>query len=167
MAPGISVRLSSLVSAVALVVAAAGEAIVDARQDLLLSGPQVAARHIAAIGGRAAFKAVRSVHARGRLEIRGAGVSGDFELLAARPNRLLYRATVPAIGVIEQGFDGKVGWTLNPVSGPELLTGQQLIEAADDAWFDHMLYEADRVRSLTTMERVDFDGRPRTRFESP
>jgi hypothetical protein len=46
------------------------------------------------------------------------------------------------------------------VTGPELLGGQQLAEAADDAWFDAPLYEDGHVASLTTLARTEFDGRP-------
>jgi hypothetical protein len=128
-------------------------------QDGLPSGTEIVRRHVAALGGAAAFKAIRSVHARGRFEIRDRGISGDFELFTARPNRMLYRVTVAAIGVIENGFDGKVGWSLNPIAGPELLAGQQLVEAAAEAWFDTPLYEDDHVRSVSPIERVEFDGR--------
>lgn len=125
----------------------------------LPSGPEIVARHVAAIGGRAAFKSVSSFRALGRFELRGPGVAGDFELFAARPNRLLYRVSVPAIGAIEQGYDGRIGWTLNPISGPSLLAGRELAEAAEDAWFDHTLYESDHVKALVPVAFEEFDGR--------
>ncbi|HWB29490.1 MAG TPA: hypothetical protein VG736_03235 [Vicinamibacterales bacterium] len=129
-----------------------------ALQDALPPAQDVIARHIAAIGGRAAFKAVQSAHAKGRLEIPAQGIAGDFELFAARPARLLYRAVIPGIGRIESGYDGTIGWSLSPISGPELLTGRQLAEAADDAWFDGPLHEADHVRAAETLGKVEFDG---------
>jgi hypothetical protein len=131
-----------------------------AAQAPLPSGRDVVNRHVSAIGGAAAFKAIRSMHARGRFEIRDNGLAGDFELFTARPNRMLYRVTMAGLGVVENGFDGKVGWSINPVSGPELMTGEQLAEAALDAWFDGTLYEPDHVKSLETLERTTFDGRP-------
>ncbi len=127
-------------------------------QEALPVAREVIARHIAAIGGEAAFKAVRSVHATGRLEIPAQRIAGDFELFAARPARLLYRATVPGIGRIESGYDGRIGWSLSPISGPELLTGRQLSEAADDAWFDGPLHAPDHVRAAETIGKVEFDG---------
>lgn len=128
-------------------------------QEALPTGRDIVSRHVAALGGAAAFKSVRSVHARGRFEVRDRGLTGEFELFTARPNRMLYRVTLPGIGVIENGFDGKVAWTLSPISGPELLEGRPLDEAAEDAWFDAPLYEPDRVRSLEAVERTEFDGR--------
>jgi hypothetical protein len=118
----------------------------------------VIARHVAAIGGEAAYRAVQSVRARGRVQIVAQGISGDVDLLSARPNKLINRVTIPGIGVIESGFDGRTGWSTNPVAGPELLTGRQLSEAADDAWFDSALHLSDHVRTMTTLARETFDG---------
>jgi hypothetical protein len=120
----------------------------------------IVARHVEAIGGAAAYKAVRSIHARGRLEIPAQGIVAAFELFTARPAQMLYVVTVPGIGRIENGYDGQVGWSISPISGPELLTGRQLGEAAEDAWFDGPLHEAARVSDLTTLDQTVFDGRP-------
>jgi hypothetical protein len=130
-----------------------------APQQALPSGAEIVKRHVTALGGAAAFKKVQSIRARGRFEIGGSGIGGEFELVAARPNRMLYRLVVPGIGHIEHAFDGKVGWSLNPISGPELLTGRELREAGDDAWFDHALYEDDYVQSIAVLGRAEFDGR--------
>ena len=152
----LSVRLTALIAVVVL--CASGHP--HARQAALPGAGDVIARHVAAIGGEAAYRSVRSVHARGRLEIVAQGLAGDLELLSARPNKLLYRVTVPGIGVIENGYDGKTGWSVSPIVGPELLTGRQLSEAADDAWFDGTLHGTEHVREMTTVGRETFDGRP-------
>lgn len=120
----------------------------------------IVARHVDAIGGAAAYKGVQSVHARGRLEIPAQGIVAAFELFTARPSQVLYRVTVPGVGRIENGYDGAIGWSDSPISGPEILTGRQLIEAAEDAWFDAPLRESSRIQELTTVEQTIFDGRP-------
>ncbi len=120
----------------------------------------IVARHIEAIGGVEAYKAVKSIHARGRLEIPAQGIVAAFELFTARPAQMLYVVTVPGIGRIENGYDGQVGWSINPIAGPELLTGRQLGEVAEDAWFDSPLHETARVSDLTTLDQTVFDGRP-------
>jgi hypothetical protein len=124
----------------------------------LPSAQQVIARSVAAVGGRAAFKAVRSVHAVGTLAIPAQGISGQFELFSARPAKLVYRLTIEGIGKIENGYDGTIGWAVSPISGPELMTGQQLRETADDAWFDGPLHEAARMRSVDVLGQAEFDG---------
>jgi hypothetical protein len=128
--------------------------------DVLPAAATLVARHIEAVGGAQAFRAVQSVQARGRLEIPAQGVVATFELLSARPARMVYRVTVPGVGRIENGYDGRVGWSLSPIAGPELVTGRQLEEMAEDAWFDGPLKDPARVRSLTTVDRASFDDRP-------
>ena len=117
------------------------------------------AKHIAAIGGLKAYKAISSYRARGRFEIAPT-LSGDFEIIQARPNRMVQRIDVTGMGHAESGYDGKIGWTINPQTGAELLTGRQLAELVDDAWFDGTLHEPDHVREMTTIEKAEFGGRP-------
>jgi hypothetical protein len=157
-------RALSIVFAVACAVWAGGPAAATP-QDALPAARDIIARHLAAIGGEAAFRAIKSVHARGRLEIPSQNISGTLELFSARPSRLLYRVEVAGIGRIENGYDGKAGWSISPIAGPELLTGRQLTEAADDAWFDGPLHASDHVRELTTVARTDFDGQPAYRVK--
>jgi len=139
---------------------ASASAMLLARQAALPTGRDLVKRHVAAIGGERALAAIRSMRLRGRLEIPAQKIAGDLEVLTARPAKMVYRVTVPGIGRIENGYDGKIGWSTSPVAGPELLTGRQLSEAADDAWFDGALHAPDHVRELTTLERTEFDGHP-------
>jgi hypothetical protein len=131
-----------------------------ASQDALPAARDIVARHIKAIGGEAALAAINSMRIRGRLEIPSQKIVGDLEVLTARPAKQVYRVSVPSIGKIENGYDGVVGWSVSPAAGPELLSGRQLTEAADDAWFDGPLHAPGHVRELTTLARTDFDGKP-------
>jgi hypothetical protein len=126
----------------------------------LPTGREIVARHVAALGGEQAFRAMTSILARGRWEIPAQRISGALELRSARPSKLLYRVTVPGIGRIENGYDGRIGWSISPISGPELLTGRQLSETADEAWFDGTLHLAEHVRELTTIGLETFDNKP-------
>jgi hypothetical protein len=130
----------------------------SSNQAPLPAARDVIARHVAAIGGEAAYRALTSMRAHGRFEIAAQGIAGDLELLSARPNKLLYRVTIAGIGRIESGYNGSVGWTVSPIAGPEVLSGQQLADAADDAWFDATLHEPPHVRDLATVGRAAFDG---------
>lgn len=149
---------------VALIVAAlsvfASPAIRGQSESPLPAGREIVARHVAAIGGERAYASIKSIRARGRIEIAAQGISGELEVLSARPARSLYRVTVPGIGRIENGYDGRIGWSVSPVTGPELLKARQLSETADDAQFDAALHLPSHVRELTTLARTDFDGHP-------
>lgn len=154
--PRRSVRLQCCALAAGLgllqVLAVAQDAPLPSARDLV-------ARHIAAIGGSAAYLAVKSVRLRGRFELTGQNIAADFEMMAARPNKLRLHIDIPGLGLNESGYDGKVGWTLNPQVGPRLLSGRELDELAIDANFDSTLHPADQYKELTTIGRTVYDGR--------
>jgi hypothetical protein len=129
-------------------------------QEPLPSGREVIARHIKAIGGEDAFKGIKSIRVRGRFEMAAQGIGGDFELLSARPDKMLMRVEIASVGHVETGYDGKTGWSIDPLSGPALLSGRQLTEIADDAWFDSALHASDHVQEVVTVDREDFAQRP-------
>jgi hypothetical protein len=126
----------------------------------LPAGRDLVARHVAAIGGAAAYKAVKSIHATGTFELTAQGISGVINMWSARPAKMLVRTNIPQIGLAETAYDGKVGWELDPLAGPSLSTGRRLLESADDAWFDAALLEPGYVKDVTTMARTEFDHRP-------
>ncbi len=100
------------------------------------------------------------MRARGTFSIAGSPMSGALEMMAARPNRLLTRITVTGIGPLEEGFDGKIGWSIDPFNGPALTIGKALTERADEAWFDGPLHGPEHVKEMSVIGREDFDGRP-------
>jgi hypothetical protein len=124
------------------------------------SGSEVVARHVAAVGGEAAQKAVNSLRVTGRFEIPAQSLAGDLQIDWARPARRVLHVTIPGIGTISVGYDGRVGWSIDPAQGPALITGRQLSELADEAWFDGVLRGSDHVKEVTTLDRVEFDKRP-------
>ena len=97
---------------------------------------------------------------RGKFEISGQNVTAEFEELAARPDKLLMRADIAGVGHTEQGYDGKVGWTIDPQTGPRLLKDREKDEAKADADFDGPLHLPEHISVLTTTGRAEFDGRP-------
>lgn len=128
-------------------------------QATLPSGREIVARHLEAMGGEAAFKAVQSMHARGSLALTAQQIGGQIDVFSARPNKQLVRATITGIGPTETGYDGTVGWSIDPVTGATLMTGRQLLEMSDDAVFDGPLYPASHVKDLSVIGREAFDGR--------
>ncbi len=127
---------------------------------------EIVDRFIERSGGRLAFKAVRSMQVTGSFTVTGQQLRGDVELIAERPDRLLTRINMAGIGRMEEGFDGKVGWSIDPLRGPSLVSGRALEERSDAAWFDGVLYEPDHIQELTLVGREDFDKRPVYRVRS-
>lgn len=145
-------------AAVALLVFAHTATLPATQDPPLPSGREILAKHVKAIGGEGPYKAVKSIRASGRFEMPAQQISGDFVMMAARPNKQRTKVSVGAIGEIESGYDGKVGWRTDPMQGPALLTDKELSETADDAWFDGALYGSDFVTEATTVGRVTFEG---------
>lgn len=117
-------------------------------------------RHIKEIGGREAVLAQSSTHATGTVSLPAAGLTGTLEAFHAKPNKFLQRMSLPGIGQIEEGFDGTVGWSISPLTGPTLLDGKQLEQRKFDADFYEDLKASDRYASITTVEKTTFESRP-------
>ena len=117
-------------------------------------------RHIAAIGGKEAVLSHSSTRAVGTFSVASAGMNGSLEVIAAKPDKSMVKITIPGVGEILEGYDGKSGWTLSPMTGPMLIEGKQLEEKRYDADFFGELHDDSRYASMTTVERTDFDGRP-------
>jgi hypothetical protein len=137
----------------------------QAGQDPLPTARALVDRAVDVSGGAAAFKAVKSTRMKGTISIPDQNMSGDIEVLSARPNKVIMRATIAAFGQIEEGFDGKVGWSINPMTGPALVTGKALEQRAEELWFDAPLHAPDHVRDMTVAGRETFDQRPAYRVK--
>jgi hypothetical protein len=117
-------------------------------------------RHIEAVGGRNAIKGHNSVNIKASVSIPANGMTGTIEVFAARPNKTLARTTLAGIGEVAEGFDGTVAWSISPLTGPMLATGEELAQKAFDANFDGALGIASRYDAIKTLEKTTFEGRP-------
>jgi hypothetical protein len=152
-------RLVPWLSACAAVCLVAAGSQIDAQRGLP-SAREIVDRSIKVAGGADAFKAVKSIHIKGSVSITSQNMTGTIESMSARPNKAVSHGTISAIGNIDEGFDGKVGWTIDPMSGPALVTGKALAQRGDDAWFDAPLHAPDYVRQMTVAGQEIFDRRP-------
>ena len=126
----------------------------------LPSARSIIDRHVAAIGGKAAILSHSSSKGTGTFSVASAGLSGAIEIFAAKPDKSMVKITIPGIGEILEGYDGRHGWTVSPMTGPMLLEGKQLEEKRFDSDFYGELHDDSRYDSMTTVERTEFDGRP-------
>jgi len=101
------------------------------------------------------------MHVTGTYEVPSAGLTGTLEIFtAASPNRSYQKVVVPGVGEIVQGFDGERGWSVNPMTGPILQQGKELEQARADADFYNELRDAKSYKSIATVEKATFEGRP-------
>ncbi|RJR31939.1 MAG: PDZ domain-containing protein [Candidatus Latescibacterota bacterium] len=76
-------------------------------------------RHLNALGGEAAVKAVATVLARGEIEITGTGLRGSIESRSARPCLSSSDISLGFIS-IREGFDGERIWLVDPNGGLQI-----------------------------------------------
>jgi outer membrane lipoprotein-sorting protein len=129
-------------------------------QDKLPTAREVIDRYVQATGGRDALAKYHSRRAVGRISMPAQGVEGDVEILAARPDLMRLRMTIPGVGEIQSGYDGKTAWSVNPLTGPMLMQGKSLEQTKADADFDATLHSDKQYKTLETVEKTTFEGRP-------
>lgn len=130
----------------------------EQQQQQLPDGREVIDRYIEAIGGKDVIVNQTAQMVKARLDVPAQGIGGDMEIYAAPSNRLSTKIEIPGIGAIRAGFNGKVGWTMNPMMGPMLLEGRMLDQMRHQAHSTATLHPEELVASLETVEMVEFEG---------
>jgi hypothetical protein len=153
-------------TAVAVLAAASMPAAAQQTSTITPDAKAVVDRHIAALGGAKAMASLASMRATGTLAMPAQGITGTVEIIAARPNKTLLKAEIAGIGALESGFDGERGWTIDPITGPMLLTGKQLEQTKFDAVFEGPFSDLARFTSLTLGDVEMFDGRKAQRVNA-
>jgi hypothetical protein len=87
------------------------------------------------------------------------GASGQIEVLQLQPNLMLSRMTIAGLGDIRSGFDGRVGWSMNPMEGPRLIAGAELTQVRDQADFASATRDPRVIAAMETVGQVDVEGR--------
>ncbi len=118
----------------------------------------VLARYRDAIGGEAAIRSHTTRTVRAVFEIPAQNMRGDLTMLAAAPDRMLMTISLPDLGDIRTGFDGRVGWSIDPAIGPKLLDGRELDELRHSADFYDDLHDPAAFTSIVLLGRAPFAG---------
>jgi hypothetical protein len=117
-------------------------------------------RYVQAIGGRDAVLRRNSIRSVGTFEMPAAGMKGNLTVVQATPNRMAMTIDLPGMGQMITGYDGTVGWSVNPMQGPRILEGKELEQLSENAGPAAMLRPADRIRSAETVELTTMNGQP-------
>lgn len=123
----------------------------------LPSARAVIDRYIEACGGKEAFKKVDSVLIKAKTEVGGKDLGGAMTLATAKPNKLLLTVDLGGIA-IRSGFDGKVGWQMNPLTGPTIMEGAELRDMERQSDFFAILHEDKGYKSMENLGKTDFEG---------
>lgn len=123
------------------------------------SAEEVIDQHIKAIGGVDAAKKLKTRRIKGTFEMPTAGIYADYELITKAPDKLLSIITIPNLGTIQEGYDGKIGWTKNPFAGGiSEKSGAQLHQTRTQADFYRDVELKDRLKELTHEGTKTVDG---------
>lgn len=121
---------------------------------------ELVAKHLAARGGEARIKAIRSARLRGTLSF-GHGRTAPMTLEWARPGRLRLEFTLQGMTGI-QAFDGERAWTAMPfhgAGGPEWAPEEERARLAESADFDGPLVDwAAKGHRLESVGRTSIEG---------
>lgn len=101
----------------------------------LPSVDQILDKYVQAIGGKAAIEKLTTRVSKGSFEIPAFGASGTAEIYEKAPNKNVAIINVAGFGVVQEGFDGKVGWAQDPQNGLREKAGAELATAKLDAEF--------------------------------
>jgi hypothetical protein len=124
----------------------------------LPSVDEVLKKYRAAIGGEDAIKKHTTRLVKGTFEIPAQGMRGDLTIMAAAPDRIRVLVTLPGLGELQRGYDGTLGWSIDPAIGPRLLEGSELAEFKHSADFYDDLHDPAKFKSVTVVGKTTFEG---------
>lgn len=152
-----AISLSVNGSGVSLTVAFAGEpAKAEKKHDE--KALKVIDTYVEKIGGKDLILSIKSMQTTGTMSIPMAGMSGKMEMYAAQPGRMMTVMELPGFGKIESGYDGQVGWNSDPMSGPRLMTAEQVADLGDQIDPNSAAKYRDRYHTIEHHGEVDFQG---------
>lgn len=119
----------------------------EARVAELPTPKQIVARSIEFVGGAKAIMDVKAMKSIGSFSVPSAQLKGSMTTWTAPPNLMRVDIEIPGMGTTKTGFNGTVGWSLDPTRGPSLMDGAML---------DEIRREADRSSAVDPLK--DFDS---------
>ncbi len=125
----------------------------------LPDGKALVAKHIVAMGGREALDKHSSLHMSGTFSIPAAGMEGAVHMYRAKPALLLVQVTLGAVGEITTGFDGTTAWSINPMAGVSVMSGEQAAQTKQQADFFADFPDPSRFSTIESIAAEDFEGR--------
>jgi zinc protease len=127
--------LCSVIAVAAFAQAGPQKPATDGKSAALPSVDQILDKYVQAIGGKAAIEKQTSRVSKGTFEIAAFGATGTAEIYAKAPNKSASVINVAGFGVVQDGFDGKAGWAVDPQNGARDKAGAELAAAKLDAEF--------------------------------
>ena len=128
----------------------------QAKAQSTMTVDSVIARNLAARGGLERIRAIQSERLNGQIRL-GPGAQGPLILELKRPNHMRMEMTL-VDKVILRGYDGRVGWSVNPFAKhpvPQVMSDDDTKNAATEADIDGPL--VDYAAKGNKVELVELD----------
>lgn len=114
--------------------------------------------YVEAIGGEEAHGTPTSIRTAGTMSLPGMGIEGEFELLQIPDVGSRMVSTIPGMGELMVGFDGQVGWSLNPMTGAQLMEAEELAQMRERTQLAATLRDPELVTERETIEEIQVQG---------
>ena len=95
---------------------------------------------IAASGGSAAYLKVTSTETKGTFTLKAQKITADVVTKAKAPDKIYVSQIITGVGKFESGYDGKIGWSRDPLHGLRALSGNELEQLRTQARFNAPLH---------------------------
>jgi len=119
---------------------------------------ELIAKFVTATNAPAVLAKHSSMRTKGKFEMPAAGMSGDMEIVQARPNKTMMHIDLPGIGQLEEGYDGTTAWSINPMQGPRIKSGKELDALREESSFGSSSRQGPNVVSAETVEKTEMNG---------
>ena len=128
--------MKTIVLVLAVLLAQSIDAAAQANPSQPLTAEGVWARHMAAIGGEAALRAIRDRYMVMTMSMsmsKSPGAETRSESFVRSPNKVYSRTTMPGIGLMESGYDGTTAWSMSEATGPVIIPEPQAAQLRNGA----------------------------------
>jgi hypothetical protein len=116
-------------------------------------------RYVQVTGGRDALLRHKSITIHGRYQVPAQNL--DVETVSySKDGKLVFQATLPDGKLYLTGYDGQIGWDLDPTGKATLHDGDEAQSAARDADMYYHLHVMKYFRSMEVVDIKEFNGRP-------
>jgi len=118
---------------------------------------QVFDKFATAVGGRDAWSKVQGRSDKGTADITFAGLSGTYERHSGAPNKMRMIIDL-GMAKVDQGFDGTVGWTVQPMGQAQRMPAEQEKSIGESMQVGAAFLDVSRFAKASVDAKDTFDG---------
>jgi hypothetical protein len=126
---------------------------------------EVLDNYVKVTGGKEAYEKVKSRVIEGTMAMPAQGINGTLTIYNRTPDRIFMTMMLDQVGKIERGYDGKVGWETNAMTGARILKGEELEGVKREAESASELHWRDNYTDAKHQGIVDVKGKQAHKLE--